>query len=1405
MRGKILAALTVPVLVLCLAASMFSLQAIRNAQLAGQAKAIVAALPSGQDAVTVLQAERLAAVQLLQGVAGAEDAYTAAQAQTDTVLAELRGIYTNLDITRLDPMVSEAVSGAASQNVTDLAIVRDNVGRGARSPALASTNYTAMIDRLLNVPASLAATLTDRQLAVKLDAYVAVNDLFNKTAVEVPLVQYVLDNIAAEDQSNDRVRELSAVFGETNAARTAANESIASLDGDDLKIGTGSNSYTSVRRLLGSGQIAGINSGLANTWGTSSTTELEVFEPIRVEVLSQTDAAASQATSSARQTAIVTVLATVLTVLASVAIAIGIARRITVPLRHLTQAAAEVREQLPKLVEQVSVPGQGPELTLATIKVESTDEVGQLAAVLNAVNATTVEVAKEQAALRGSIAEMFVNVARRDHVLLNRQLAFLDELERSEEDANTLANLFRLDHLATRMRRNSESLLVLAGIDSGRRVRAPMPISDVVRTASSEIELYDRVRLNLEADPFMLGHNALNAAHLLAELLENATTFSEPNTPVEVTTNRSTRYVTVEVRDHGLGMSETDIVEANQKVASRSASDVIGVQRLGLFVVGRLADRLGAHVVFSRAADGSAGTTATVSFPLALFVDEADVPLEAPADPLSSSARQATQDWIAPEPDALPVDIAALTDGATSIGMPRRRAAISQPAEQTADVSTGVNEMVLPPLEAANPDVNLASATDQNWTPAQTLSETLPAGLPSRPRSEAAETVVSALEPVNDTPILDGERRGAMFSNFRTRASAEAANSLEASGSAAGLYASATDDDSAGTEAQDAAAVPALVIPGLAPDEEFPWQAAVLEVEQDGFASEPSYDAMQSFEAPYTFDPAGAFEPAESFQPVEAFDAEQPFAPVQAFEPVRSFEPVQFFEPVQDFQVDGFRPVEAFEAEAGLGQEQGAQAARREELEPITWPQPVEELVAVPGHLAEPESLDLPEAYDEAEPVASYGAHLAPMLPVAPSYEGLAFEPEQAFEPVQAFEPLRRAALPHRDDQVDVEPAWTDAPIGLEPDEVAGTYEPAVQYDEAVLPEPADAYQLPVAALPDEVAYAPVGHYEPANSPAAPFPVSPAAQFEPTMPTFADVVSDAPTRRSSRQSTVPAKRGAFGWLRRKGHTESGQEHGDATVAPTSFPTFNPAGSVASAPVAPAPVEFVPSLAEFVAPVPDRAPDVVAPAPVPMRAFEPLAPAPSPAVASTVSGWMPATSISESGDDGGFGGFGGWAPPAPVAAPAPSPLPLKELPLSGQDAGDSWSPPRGRDAGDSWSPPSEIDGDISSMLAMRSNIQEQALAELSQLSSYRPAAVQTTQGGGLTRRTRGEVAATTDDLASQKISRDAAELRSRLSAFQSATSRGRQAPETGQSGGGAGAATASATFTDNVPDSAPQPR
>src|SRR5690606_29199336 len=314
---------------------------------------------------------------------------------------------------------------------------------------------------------------------------------------------------------------------------------------------------------------------------------------------------------------IFTAVAAAAAVAASLFIALLIARGIVVPLRRLTTTATAVRAELPRLVERVAMPGETVDVSEVQIPVESKDEIGRLAEAFNGVNTSTLAIAAEQAALRGSISEMFVNVARRDQVLLNRQLASIDEMERTQDDPDTLTKLFALDHLATRMRRNSESLLVLAGIDTGRRLRRSMPLSDVIRTASSEIELYERVQLELDADPAMLGHSSLTAAHLFAELLEHATIFSDPGTPVIVRTSERDGAYVVEIEDSGIGMTEEELAEANSRVASTAASEILGAQRLGLFVVGRIARRIGAQVTI--ASKEGEGTVATVVMSPSLF------------------------------------------------------------------------------------------------------------------------------------------------------------------------------------------------------------------------------------------------------------------------------------------------------------------------------------------------------------------------------------------------------------------------------------------------------------------------------------------------------------------------------------------------------------------------------------------------------------------------------------------------------------------------------------------------------------------------------------------------------------------------------------------------------------------
>jgi signal transduction histidine kinase len=237
-------------------------------------------------------------------------------------------------------------------------------------------------------------------------------------------------------------------------------------------------------------------------------------------------------------------------------------------------------------------PGHQPDLAeeVEPVVVPSRDEVGEVAAAFNTVHRVAIQVAAEQAALRMSIGDMFLNLARRSQALIDRQLELIDELE-EEADSETLANLFKLDHLATRMRRNAENLIVLSGAEPPRRWTEPIPLAEVARGAIAEVEDYQRVALLPMEEVGVPGHAVADIIHLLAELIENATSFSPPGTAVRVGGQRAATGYVVEVEDRGLGMSDEELMEANERLANPPAIDSAVSRMLGLFVVGRLARR----------------------------------------------------------------------------------------------------------------------------------------------------------------------------------------------------------------------------------------------------------------------------------------------------------------------------------------------------------------------------------------------------------------------------------------------------------------------------------------------------------------------------------------------------------------------------------------------------------------------------------------------------------------------------------------------------------------------------------------------------------------------------------------------------------------------------------------------
>ncbi|MFD6890892.1 nitrate- and nitrite sensing domain-containing protein [Streptomyces sp. NPDC059957] len=247
------------------------------------------------------------------------------------------------------------------------------------------------------------------------------------------------------------------------------------------------------------------------------------------------------------------------------------------------------------------------------------DEVGQVGQALNSLQRAAIEAAVKQAELRRGVSEVFVNLARRNQVLLHRQLTLLDTMERRTEDTEELADLFRLDHMTTRMRRHAEGLVILSGAAPSRQWRKPVQLMDVVRAAVAEVEDYERIEVRRLPRLGIGGPAVADVTHLIAELLENATVFSPPHTAVQVLGERVANGFTLEIHDRGLGMTPEALFDANLRLSETSEFELSDTDRLGLFVVSRLAHRHDVKVRLQISPYG--GTTAVVFLPVALLTE----------------------------------------------------------------------------------------------------------------------------------------------------------------------------------------------------------------------------------------------------------------------------------------------------------------------------------------------------------------------------------------------------------------------------------------------------------------------------------------------------------------------------------------------------------------------------------------------------------------------------------------------------------------------------------------------------------------------------------------------------------------------------------------------------------------
>ncbi|MFC8849155.1 MULTISPECIES: nitrate- and nitrite sensing domain-containing protein [unclassified Micromonospora] len=426
-----------------------------------------------------------------------------------------------------------------------------------------------------------------------------------RAAREAALADFAEQATPAQQAANDWVLD-------TGAARVAAyfeQVALASADGRRLQVNP-------------------------QSWWSSQTTVLDGMRQMQQHVGAEIEARATERQNDSTRRILVVAASVLLFLVGAVALLVVATRSITRPLAALSAEAHELAtSRLPAAVRRLQDSGEeGDPEAPAPVRVpaRSSSEIRSVAGALDQVQAVAFRLATEQALLRRSTTESLANLGRRNQNLLRRQLGFITKLEREESDPTGLANLFELDHLATRMRRNAESLLVLVGAGGPRQWVAPLPIADVIRAAISEVEEYRRVQLRRIDDAWVVGATVSAVAHMLAELIENGLTFSPPDSDVEIQGRRTSEGYLIAITDQGIGMSAEDLAQANARLRGEVDFVAAPTRYLGHQVVGQLA--LDLEIGVQLAPSPVTGVTARVVLPPGVLTTaNATPPGEGPA------------------------------------------------------------------------------------------------------------------------------------------------------------------------------------------------------------------------------------------------------------------------------------------------------------------------------------------------------------------------------------------------------------------------------------------------------------------------------------------------------------------------------------------------------------------------------------------------------------------------------------------------------------------------------------------------------------------------------------------------------------------------------------------------------
>jgi signal transduction histidine kinase len=705
LRTKVIAVIVVPTLTALILGGVRAKVDLDRASEFSQTVSQVDLARNVTSVVHELQKERTLAVARV-AAGKANSPRTELDTQINLVDQSIRSAQTAAASLNTDDEAAKARYNVGLQRLSALTSIRRTVEQSEYPDSALFAAYSAVLDAVVRLGREINTSVTDKTLLRESAVIQSLSEAKENVGKENAILQIAAarDEFPADLLSRIRDAQASA------ATALADYRAVGSNDQLQLLSDTVSGPEVDNRQRIKAGAIAaaeaagqGTNPKLdineAELTNDGSAT-LEHMRAVETELLNNLRDDANALADDATQAAYRDSAFVLLALLVALALMTLVTRSLLKPLRVLRREALEVaNRRLPASVQRILAdpdPQEAAKHAVEPVAVFTREETGQLARSFDAVQEQAVLMATEQALLRDNINSIFVNLSRRSQALVERQLSLIDRLEQDEQDPDQLASLFELDHLATRMRRNSESLLVLSGTGLSRQLNRPVPASEVVGAAVSEVEHYARVEVASAPEVAVQGRAVSDLVHVIAELLDNATFFSEPEKKVILRMAMTRKKeLAIQITDQGVGMSEDEIEAANARLADPPDLDVAVTRRMGLYVVARLAKRHNIIVRLRDNEDLDGGLIARINVPAELVQ-----PIGAPGRSMSSTTSTNTALSAAtesPTSASLPVRNSGIA-GAFTGGMPRLRADGTDPTAETSQDRTPEEVAGYPPF-----------------------------------------------------------------------------------------------------------------------------------------------------------------------------------------------------------------------------------------------------------------------------------------------------------------------------------------------------------------------------------------------------------------------------------------------------------------------------------------------------------------------------------------------------------------------------------------------------------------------------------------------------------------------------------------------------------------------------------